>query len=352
MHQDITVENNLDFNNTVLIDVRSEQEYCDGTIPGAVNVPLFNNEERKEIGIVYSQVSPKKARERGLEIASVKLPFFYQQVAERAGRKPVTVFCWRGGMRSRSVALFLSLMGLTVFRIDGGYRAYRRFITDFFSRKFSFQVVVIRGNTGTGKTELLKRLKQEGYPVIDLEGLSNNRGSVFGGIGLGLQPTQKQFESLLYQEIIHFGNYPYLIMECESKRIGRVVLPERVFSAMQEGIQVLLYDSLQNRVRRLVQEYSAVPGIADEFQLALEKLTKRLGKKCIESLISLLEEKKYESFAEHLILQYYDNLYGYPNCESDQFSCCISNEEQENGFNKLKKFLDTRFSIPRNKLNG
>jgi tRNA 2-selenouridine synthase len=351
MHQDISAEKISDYKNTVFIDVRSEQEYCDGTIPGAVNVPLFNNEERKEIGTIYSQVSPKKARERGLELASVKLPSIYRQVTECAGGKPVTVFCWRGGMRSGSVAMFLSIMGLKVFRIDGGYQAYRRYVTDYFDRRFSFQVVVIRGNTGTGKTELIQRLKREGYPAIDLEGLSNNRGSVFGGIGLGSQPTQKQFEALLYEEINHYRDFPYLIMECESKRIGRVVLPQRVFSAMQEGIQVLLYDSLPNRVARLVQQYSAVPGIVDELQLALEKLTKRLGKKNIENLVGLLKEKKYEKFAEHLILQYYDNLYGYPNKESDRFSCCISNADKESGFNELTNFLNTCFSIHRNNKN-
>ncbi len=345
MLKDISPEELLGIQDIVYIDGRSEDEFRDGTIPGAVNVPLFDNKERAEIGTIYAQDSPQNAYSRGLEIASKKLPVLYEQIKAVSDNKPVMIFCWRGGMRSKALATVLDLMGLSVFRLSGGYKAYRNLVLDFFEAEFPFHVVVIRGNTGTGKTDLLKRLKNDGYPVIDLEGLSNNRGSVFGHIGLGSQPTQKQFESLLYQEILSYQNYPYIIVECESKRIGRITLPNTIHSAMQQGTQVLLYDTLPKRVTRIVQEYTAIPGLVQDLEESLERLKKRIGKKTVEELIALLRDSNYEELTERLILEYYDVLYGYPNEDSTDYSYCISNSGEEDGFEKFKTYLDRNFSL-------
>lgn len=341
MLRDITVQELEEIKDAVIIDVRSEDEYKEGTIPGAVNVPLFNNEERAEIGEIYSKVSPKTAYKKGLEIASKKLPGLYRNIEDLTGKKPVVLFCWRGGMRSRSLAVVLDLMGLSIYRLVGGYKAYRRKIVDFFQREFPFHVVVIRGNTGVGKTELLNKLRNDGYPAVDLEKLSNNRGSVFGYIGLGIQPSQKMFESLLYEEIARLNNYPYIIVECESKRIGRITLPNSLYNAMQEGTQVLLFDTLDNRVNRLVKEYAAKPETIEEFKSSLERLKKRLGKEKINNYIKLLEERKFAEFAERLVTEYYDKLYGYPNCPSEEFDYCFLNSPEE--IEKLKSYLDAKF---------
>lgn len=343
MLQDITVNELPKYKNAIYIDVRSEKEFNDGTIPGAVNIPIFNNEERVKIGTVYTQESPKKAMEMGLLIASAKLPSLYKKVEDLAGKTPVMLFCWRGGMRSKSLAVILDLMGLSVLRLSGGYKAYRRSLVEYFEAEFPFHVVILRGNTGTGKTELLNTLKNEGYPVIDLEGLSNNRGSVFGNIGLGIQPSQKQFEANLFQEISNYNHYPYILMECESKRIGRVTLPSSIFTAMQEGTQILIYDNLDNRVNRLVKEYTSVPEALEELKLSFNKLKKRLGTSIINELLHQLELKEYSDFARKLIIEYYDNLYGYPNEENDNYDYCILNNSDENSLLKMKSYLDNNF---------
>ncbi|RNC28980.1 MAG: tRNA 2-selenouridine synthase [Candidatus Dichloromethanomonas elyunquensis] len=331
--------------NTVFIDVRSENEYQEGTIPGAYNIPLFNNEERAKIGAIYTQESPKKAAEIGLQVVSSKLPSLYKQVEMLAGKDPVMLFCWRGGMRSKSVAVILDLMGLSVYRLHGGYKAYRRSIVEFFSKEFPFHVVVLKGNTGTGKTEVLKQLKAEGYPVIDLEGLSNNRGSVFGHIGLGAQPTQKQFESLLYREITNYVHFVYILVECESKRIGRVTIPHSVYSAMQEGTQILIHDSLGHRAERLVKEYTQMVERDIDLRNALERLKKRIGKASLAGLLDMLDKNDYEGFAGKLILEYYDPLYGYPNEDNDSFDFCISNHSFEDALSNLRGFLDNKFNL-------
>lgn len=343
MLRDINVNELAELQKTVFIDVRSEKEYQEGTIPGAVNIPLFDNEERARIGTVYTQESPKKAMELGLEIAGSKLSALYQQVEKAASQNPVTLFCWRGGMRSKSFAAVLDLMGLSVFRLSGGYKAYRRYLVDFFQREFPFHVVVLRGNTGTGKTDLLKRLKAEGYPVIDLEGLSNNRGSVFGSVGLGSQPSQKQFEASLFTELSRYQDHAYLVVECESKRIGKVNLPDSLYQAMQEGSQVLAYDTLESRSQRLAAEYTVNVDMLSELKDALERLKKRLGKSNLAELYRMLDCGEYEEFARKLIVEYYDLLYGYPNEESDNFDFCIFNNSLEHTVQKFKEYLDLHF---------
>ncbi|NLI93715.1 MAG: tRNA 2-selenouridine(34) synthase MnmH [Peptococcaceae bacterium] len=346
MVQEISVEEITSLENTVFIDVRSQKEFLEGTIPGAYNIPLFDNEERAEIGTIYTQESPKKAAELGLQIASSKLPYLYKQVEVLAGKSPVMLFCWRGGMRSKSLAVILDLMGLSVYRLRGGYKAYRHAIVEFFDQEFPFHVVVLKGNTGTGKTEILKQLKDEGYPVIDLEGLSNNRGSVFGHIGLGSQPTQKQFESLLYQEISgYLSRYSYVLLECESKRIGRVTIPSAVYTAMQEGTQILIYDSPDRRIHRLVKEYTDMLDPDDDLKKALERLKKRIGKAGLAELLEMLEKKDYAGFSRKIILEYYDPLYGYPNENSDSYDLCVLHNPSQDALQKIKNFLDERFNL-------
>jgi len=342
MIKEINVEELETLDKPILIDVRSEGEYADATIPGAVNLPLFNNEERAEVGTTYTQASPSLARELGLSIISPKLPSLVKQVEELAKKGPLVLFCWRGGMRSKSLATVAELMGIPIYRLQGGYKAYRSQVVDFFQQKLPFQVVVLRGNTGVGKTELLRRLRAEGYPAIDLEKLANNRGSVFGAMGLGNPPSQKKFEGLLYEELATLREFPYIIVECESKRIGRVTLPACFFTAMQEGIQILQYDSIKNRVQRLIEEYTSVPNAHQEITVALERLIKTLGHVKVQELRTLLETNCLEEFTERLLVEYYDKLYAYPNEPSLDYAFYINYEEPVKALKELERYLDEK----------
>lgn len=344
MIRDISIDELKTIANPVLIDVRSESEFAEATIPGAINLPLFNDAERAAVGTTYTQDSPSQARELGLRIVSPKLPELVAKATEMAKSGPLVLFCWRGGMRSKSLAAILDLMNISVYRIQGGYKAYRRKVVEFFQTDPSFAVVVLRGNTGVGKTELLGKLRQDGYPAIDIEKLANNRGSVFGALGLGAPPTQKTFEGLLYEEIVHFKGFPYVIVECESKRIGRVTLPESFFTAMQKGTQVLVYDSMDNRVDRLIQEYTSVPDAMPEIDRALERLTKMLGHEKINAYRQLLAENRLAGFTERLLVEYYDLLYQYPNEPDAAYDDCFNHEQPEDAVRELERYLDEKFA--------
>lgn len=186
MFSDIAVEELIPLSEQkkmVLIDVRSPSEYKNFSMPGSINIPFFDDAERAEIGTLYKQESVGAAKERGLEIISAKLPEFVKQFKQLEGNK--TVFCWRGGMRSRTTATLLSLMDVHVSRLEGGIREYRRWVINQLEQpEAPFKAYVLNGLTGTGKTRILKALEKQGYPVIDLEGLANHKGSIFGHIGV------------------------------------------------------------------------------------------------------------------------------------------------------------------------
>ncbi len=256
MFQDINIEQLLELQNkggVTFIDVRSPSEFADSTIPGSLNIPLFDDAERAEIGTIYKQESNQSAKDRGLEIISAKLPAFVKAFGQIESRK--VVYCWRGGMRSKTTATILSLMDIHVYRVMGGIRAYRKWVVDTLDTyDLRSKVYVINGNTGSGKTALLLRLKELRYPVLDLEGMAAHRGSIFGHIGLRTH-NQKTFESLLLQDLLKFNHSPYLLMEAESKRIGKAVIPEFLYQAKENGIQLFINLPMEERVKHILEDY-------------------------------------------------------------------------------------------------
>lgn len=309
MFQDITVQELMEQRNTkkiTLIDVRSPSEYKDSTIPGSVNIPVFNDEERAEIGTIYKQISVDAAKERGLAIMSAKLPNFVKQFKEIEGDK--AVYCWRGGMRSRTAATVLSLMDIHVNRITGGIKAYRKHVLDSLDHmQLDAEAVVLQGLTGTGKTAVLRQLQLEGYPVVDLEGLAGHRGSIFGHIGLESN-NQKTFDSLLFERLKELQSAPYLLVEAESKRIGKIVVPDFLMEKKASGTTIVLELPMQERVRQLMEDYT--PAVNSEHYMAAFQLIKgRIHTPVAAEIEKNLSEGQFDKAIQLLLEHYYDPKY-------------------------------------------
>ncbi|MCP1125725.1 tRNA 2-selenouridine(34) synthase MnmH [Bacillus sp. 3103sda1] len=309
MFQDITIDELLalhDKKELVLVDVRSPSEYKDATIPGSLNIPLFNNEERAEIGTIYKQVSFQAAKERGLEIVSAKLPAFVKEFGQIDAQK--AVFCWRGGMRSRTTATVLDLMGIQVYRLQGGVRAYRKWVVETLDHlELKQETYVLNGYTGSGKTTILRRLRKEGYPILDLEGMANHRGSIFGQIGL--EPhNQKTFESLLVQEALHLQQAPYMLVEAESKRVGKVMIPDCIFERKEQGIQLFIDMPVEERVRHILEDYCPWEH-QEECIEAFRKIKRRIHTPVATKINNDLQSGNFDSAVQLLLEHYYDPLY-------------------------------------------
>lgn len=314
--QDISVEKLLELQaskNITVVDVRSPAEFEDAGLPDSLNIPLFNNEERAEIGTLYKQVSVEAAKTRGLEIVSAKLPAFVRTFQEVPGKK--VVYCWRGGMRSKTSATLLDLMGIPVYRLEGGYRAYRNWVVNFLSHfQFASPTYVINGHTGTGKTAILRQLQAEGFPVLDLEGFAGHRGSIFGHIGLPAN-NQKQFDSLLAQRLLQISDSPYYLFEGESNRIGKVVLPSFLIESKKSSVQFIITLPLEERVGILLEEYQPWNHHEDYLNSFL-RIKNRIHTPIAHSIESHLLQGDYAEAIRLLLIHYYDPRY---DCAIDQY---------------------------------
>lgn len=311
MFQDIVLQDLFQLRETkdlVLIDVRSPSEFRESTIPGSLNIPLFDDGERAEIGTIYKQVSVHAAKERGLEIVSAKLPAFIRSFADIPGKK--VVFCWRGGMRSKTTATVLSLMGIHSYRLTGGYREYRKWVVETLeSAEFAPKAIVLHGNTGTGKTSILRKMKERGYPVVDLEALAGHRGSIFGHIGLEGH-NQKTFDSMLLEEVMRYQDSPFVLMEAESKRIGKAVLPDFLMQKKEQGYHIWVEMPTEARVRHILEDYSPWQH-QEECLLAFRQIKSRIHTPIAAEIEACLKTEKYEQAVELLLVHYYDPRYAF-----------------------------------------
>lgn len=302
------IEENKLHQDHIFIDVRSESEYNDETIPGAINIPILNDEERKIVGTTYKQESVEKAKLLGLEFVGKKLPFIYKEISSLNEKdKTLVFFCARGGYRSSSLVSLLSSIGTHSIKLQDGYKGYRHHISDTLpSLVEDITFVVLYGNTGTGKTEILKRLKNLDVDVLDLEGAANHRGSILGSVGLGKQNSQKMFESLIYHSLKNIKEN-IIFTEGESKRIGRDVIPECIFKKIRTGIHINITAPIEYRVETILKDY--VHGTDDELIEALTCLKKRLGKERVDRYVKWIKEDNYKEVIKELMINYYDPLY-------------------------------------------
>jgi len=300
----------MQLTNLVFIDLRSPAEYSKGSIPGAVNIPLFDDREREIIGTDFKH-DQQKARSRGIAFASPKLPHLCAAVEELGQKGTPVLFCWRGGQRSKVLYELLRSLKLEVFRLEGGYKAYRRLVLDILNTYTPQKpIYLLNGLTGVGKTAVLQLLQEMDCPVINLEELAMHRGSLFGHLGLTTQRAQKDFDALLLKRLSELESYDYLLLEGEGKRIGPVYLPNFLFQAMQQGRHILLTAPLPLRVERILDDYTPHN---EEKRLEVKKailgLERYVGKQAVLLLLRLLDEANYKELVSWLCRNYYDRLY-------------------------------------------
>ncbi|MCS6819588.1 MAG: tRNA 2-selenouridine(34) synthase MnmH [Chitinophagales bacterium] len=303
----------IEAEDVLLLDVRTPSEYNYGHIPGAINLPLFTDEERAAVGTTYKQKGREAAIHAGLDFVGPRLSSIAAQAQElinqNSGKHKLLLYCWRGGMRSASVAWLLNLYGLNPQVIPGGYKAFRRWVINTFEEKYAF--AVLGGFTGSGKTLLLNALKNRGFPVVDLEALANHHGSAFGSLGQPQQPTQEHFENMLAlalrrADIISKRTAFPIWIEDESRFIGRVFIPPALWKQKIDAPLYILPDLREIRIKNLVHNY----GKSDlsELSACILKIRKRLGPE--RAGLALFELGKGNiSRAAEIILEYYDKTY-------------------------------------------
>ena len=301
-----------------VFDVRSPGEYNHAQIPGAYSLPLFSDEERKVVGTAYKQQGKQKAIKFGLDYFGVKMKGIVEEVekivkshkqelltnvSEQVTQNRIIVHCWRGGMRSGAVSWLLDLYGFEVYILVGGYKAYRNWVISQFEKDYNFKI--LGGYTGSGKTTILHQLKNYNQIVVDLEKLANHKGSSFGGIGQGEQPTQEMFENLLAVDL-NKNQQKTIWLEDESQRIGRLHIPHILWNTMRAKPVYFVDIPFHERLIYIEKEY----GICDKEQLqeSIERIQKRLGPLETKTAIAHLQKDEIaECFG--ILLLYYDKHY-------------------------------------------
>lgn len=293
-----------------VVDVRSPGEYVKAHIPGAQNIPLFTDEERALVGTAYWKEGTDRAKLVGLSIVSPRLPRMVETILEAAAGREVVLYCWRGGMRSRSVISIMEALGFPAWQLIGGYKAFRRQVVKYFhNTRLNIPVFVLNGLTGVGKTRMIQTLLGMGAPALDLEGIANHRGSAFGAVGLGEPRSQKDFDALLFLALSDLKDATYLIVEGEGKRIGPVIVPDFLYEAMRQGPHILLETSLAIRVRRILQEYYGQLDNTEALVQAVLSLQKKMGREACEALAAQIRQGDLEAAARTLCTDYYDLYY-------------------------------------------
>jgi tRNA 2-selenouridine synthase len=294
----------------LLIDTRSEGEFARGHIPGAINIPLLNNEQRAVVGTTYKKKGRQEAVLKGFELAG---PLFHKmilKVSKLSDAPEVMVYCWRGGMRSAVFCWMLNLAGYKTTVLKGGYKKYRSWCQEQFSRPYN--IVVLGGKTGSGKTEMLHYLKQQGQQTICMETIASHRGSSFGALGQQPQPTQEHFENMLGFELHDIKKEAPVWLENESRNVGSIKIPDVLFERMRTSKVVEMQVARKIRIMRILKEYGAFS--KEMLAENTMKLERRMGGQNVREAVKMLFNDDYDGWL-NLLLEYYDRTYDYSNTQ-------------------------------------
>ncbi len=295
-----------------VVDARSPAEYADDHLPGAVNWPVLDDDERRAVGTEYKQVSAFDARKRGAAIVARRVAEIIERhVADKPREWQPLVYCWRGGQRSGTLAWFLSQIGFRVQLLQGGYKAFRGHVREALAtlpQRLSF--TVIAGRTGSGKTRLLHALADEGAQVLDLEGLARHRGSVLGGLPDAPQPTQKAFDTAVWHALQRFDPARPVFVESESRKIGALAVPEALLTRMRRDARVVMVEMPDAaRVQLLLEEYGFFAGQPERFCSHLDSLAELRGRDAVARWKALVHDGRWAEVFGALMREHYDPLY-------------------------------------------
>lgn len=302
MVQKISVEDALNLKDVLFIDVRTPKEFEEYHVKDAINIPLFSNSERHEIGCLYKQVSQESAIELGMNLFLSRVDSYLKDI--KGVSKEIVVYCWRGGMRSKAIAELFNTKGYKVWQLDGGIKAYRNYILKRLEEfDYSFEFYVLCGLTGSGKTRILKNFENS----LDLEDLAQHRGSLFGGVGLKRR-SQKMFDVLLFYELERLNKFDKVLIEGESRKVGDIIVSEKLFRKMRQGKKIFLEVGLDQRTKNITEEYFVGEKI-NEIRNILLKMKQILSLDLVEELVSKLDSRDYYYVSKVLLEKYYDNKY-------------------------------------------
>ncbi len=331
----IEIGNFINQKNTLpVFDVRTPSEFNHAHIPQAINLPIFSDEERVQVGTTFKQKGREAAILLGFDFTGPKWSSFIEKALQYAPEKIIFVHCWRGGMRSGAMAWALDFYGFDVTVLEGGYKSYRNWVLQQFEKEYS--VCVLGGKTGSHKTDILNAMASQGEQIVDLEGIAQHLGSAYGSLNKFVQPSQEMFENILATQLFAMDNKRKIWMENESSLIGRIAIPPNIFRQIRTSTLVEVMIDKEQRIQFLTEEY----GILDKDFLiqSTQKIQKRLGPEQTQDAITAIQDNRMEDFIR-IVLNYYDKTYANGLAKREASNCFSLKMDFDNAQNVAQKII-------------
>ena len=317
-HKVIKKWNNKKFD--TIIDVRSPLEFAEDHIVGAINCPVLSDLERQKVGTIYKKESSFKAKIIGSSLTAKNIAFHIENnFMKKKGSWQPLIYCWRGGQRSKAFSIVLSEVGWRTNQLKGGYKEYRNQVINFLDNIGpKLKITLISGKTGSAKTKILKSIENEGGQILDLEGLANHKGSLLGKIPDLIQPSQKFFESLIFNKIQNLNLKDKIYIEAESSKIGNIHIPKSIWKKMIKSPRIEISANVELRAKFLVSDYDYMCNDPTLINPIIKGLKNRLSKKLFDEWTNLIDRKKWFDLTKSFLENHYDPSYSSNTIKNDR----------------------------------